>query len=85
MYEIILGKHAKKFLKTSEKIIRSRVIDKIKQLAENPFPTDAKRVLGEVEKIYRIRVGDYRITYILYHENNEILIVDIDKRAKIYS
>jgi len=57
---------------------------KIKELSNNPFPQDIKRVEGEKGKVFRIRVGKHRVTYEVYTEKNEILIVNIGKRPNIY-
>ncbi len=59
-------------------------MQRIKKLAAEPFPSDSKRVLGRDEKVFRVRVGSYRVLYIVYYEKNEILISDIDKRDSVY-
>ena len=57
---------------------------KIKELSENPFSSDAKRIVNREEKVFRVRVGDYRIQFIIYQDKKEILISDIDKRERAY-
>lgn len=54
------------------------------ELKSNPFPSDVKRIVGQKDKIFRVRVGDSRIQYRVFHEKNLIFISDIDKRAKAY-
>ena len=41
-------------------------------------------VVGRKDKSFRVRVGDYRIIYLVYPDKNVILIADIDKRPRIY-
>ena len=84
MLRIELGNPAKRFLKKCDKNLYERLISEIKLLSNNSFPQDVKRVVGRKEKVFRVRVGDYRITYIVVYEQNIILIADIDKRSKIY-
>ena len=84
MLKVELGNSAKKFLKKCDKNLYERLISEIKSLSNNPFPQDVKRVVGRKEKVFRVRVGDYRITYVVVYEQNLILIADIDKRSKIY-
>lgn len=36
--------------------------------AEYPFPSDSKRIIGRDEKILRIRIGDYRVQYVVYYD-----------------
>ncbi|MBW2975015.1 type II toxin-antitoxin system RelE/ParE family toxin [Candidatus Woesearchaeota archaeon] len=84
MFRVFLGSPAKKFLKKCEKIVRARILSKIKRLSVNPYPPDSKRVVGRKEKTFRVRMGDYRILYVVFYDENELLISEIDKRARVY-
>jgi len=75
---------ASRFIKKADKQLAKRLIDKIEELCEDPFPRDIKRVVNQKEKIFRVRVGDYRIQYSVFFENKIILITDIDKRERAY-
>lgn len=84
MFKIELSNSTKRFLKRCDKNLYKRIINRIKKLSSEPFPQDMKRVVGRKEKVFRIRVGDYRILYVVFTDKNIILISDIDKRPKIY-
>jgi len=84
MFELYLSGYAEKFLKKCDKDIYDRIMNKIKELGKDPFPSNVKRVVGRKEKIFRIRVGKYRILYVVFHQDNKVLISDIDKRSKVY-
>ena len=84
MLDIELSNYAKKFLRKYDKNLCIRILDKIKELSNNPFPQDTKRVVGRKEKTFRIRVGGYRITYIVFMSKKIIVIADIDKRGRVY-
>ncbi|HLC53191.1 MAG TPA: type II toxin-antitoxin system RelE/ParE family toxin [Candidatus Nanoarchaeia archaeon] len=84
MFSAEFGSDAKKFLKKADKEIARRIIYKIEKLKIEPFPSDVKRVVGKKERIFRIRVGDYRIQYSVFYDKNTIFISDIDKREKAY-
>lgn len=75
---------AAKFLKKLDFFLARRIIYKIEELSEDPFPTDVKRVLNRKEKIFRVRVGDYRIQYLVLYSKNVIYISDIDRRERAY-
>ena len=83
-FEVKLSNRAYKFLKGINKPVYDRIIQKIEKLSEDPFSTDAKRVIGREEKAFRVRVGGYRILYVVYFDKETILIVNIDKRSKAY-
>ncbi len=57
-FEVKLSNRAYKFLKGINKPVYDRIIKKIEKLSEDPFSTDAKRVIGREEKAFRVRVGD---------------------------
>ncbi len=84
MFSVDFSSHAKKFLKNAEKQVASRVIERIERLASDPFPSDVKRVMNRKEKIFRVRVGDYRIQYVVIYGKNLVFITDIDKRPRAY-
>ena len=84
MFSIYLSSNAERFLKKSPKDLRERIMQKIKNLSEDPFPSDSKRIIGRNEKVFRIRVGDYRVQYVVFYDKKEVLISDIDKRERAY-
>ncbi|MBI4159273.1 type II toxin-antitoxin system RelE/ParE family toxin [Candidatus Woesearchaeota archaeon] len=84
MFDAEYSNQATKFLKKCDKETIKRFIDKIEKLKEDPFPTDIKRVINRKEKIFRIRVGDYRIQYSVIYEKNLIFISEIEKRPRAY-
>ena len=61
-----------------------RLLDRIERLAGDPFPTDVKRVVNRKEKVFRVRVGDYRIQYSVFYDKMMIFVFDIDKRPRAY-
>ena len=84
MFGIEFSSHSKRFLKKSDKKLAARILEKIESLAGDPFPSDVKRVVNRKEKIFRIRVGDYRVQYSVLYEKNLIFISDIEKRPRAY-
>ncbi len=82
--EVHLSSRAKGFLKRTDKELYGRIINKLKKLADDPFPQDSKRVIGQREKVFRVRVGNHRILYVVFQDKNAILVVNIDKRQKAY-
>ena len=84
MFEVKYSNQAEDFLKKAEKIVAKRLMKKIEELTNNPFPQGIKSVEGYKERVFRIRVGDYRILYEVEQNSNLIGIVKIDKRPRIY-
>ncbi len=84
MFEVKYSNQALKFLKKTDKILQQRLLKKFEELQIDPFPGEVKTVVGYKEKIYRVRVGDYRILYEVDHGANILGIIKIDKRPRVY-
>ena len=84
MFEVKYSKQSIKFLKSSDKILQKRLLKKIEELRKTPVLHDSKFIVGYKEKLYRVRVGHYRILYEIDYNNNLIGIVKIEKRSKAY-
>jgi len=67
-------------------VLSGRLKSKLKTLSENPVPSDAK-FIGRIDgdKVFRIRIGDYRALYKFKEKNKTILVAKIDKRPRVYS
>jgi len=75
-------KKALKFLESNKD--SKRLFEKIELLGENPFPKDAKRVAGYKEKIFRLRIGEYRAIYLVDYDSGIVRVLKIDKRGRVY-
>jgi mRNA interferase RelE/StbE len=61
-----------------------QVIKAIDQLAKDPRPQGCKKLKGEDEYMWRIRVGDYRVLYTIEDTVQIIDIRRIGHRKDIY-
>ncbi len=84
MFDIKYSRQAVKFLKSLDKKFVLRILSKIEKLKDEPVGHDSKTVEGYREKLFRVRVGDYRILYEVDYKNDLIGIVKIEKRARAY-
>lgn len=85
MFSAHIEKQALKFLeKLRDKQLRKRLVDKINELEQDPFPRDCRAVEGYDQKVYRVRVGDYRILYHVVFKAQTVYIFIIDKRGTVY-
>ncbi|MBA1340812.1 MAG: hypothetical protein C5S40_01610 [ANME-2 cluster archaeon] len=84
MFDIQYSKQAVKFLKSLDKTLVSRILIKIEKLKHDPISHNSKIVVGYSEKLFRVRVGNYRILYEVDYNGNLIGIVKIDKRSQVY-
>ena len=81
MFNILWDEKAEKDLGKLEPLISKRIIKKVRELSEDPFSKDIKRLKGQEE--FRLRVGNYRIIFEI--SKDTILILKIGHRRNIYN
>ena len=74
---------AKGIEEIGQKRDRQRVVARISSLAENPHPAGCQKLSGLHER-YRIRAGDYRIVYGIFHQERVVQIVRVGHRKDVY-
>ena len=84
MFDISYSRQAIKFLKKLDTTLILRILENIDKLKDTPVMHDSKILEGYNERLFRVRVGDYRILYEIDHKDNIIGIVKINKRSRVY-
>lgn len=64
-YRIVISKRAFKELKLIPSKTNSQIISVINNLSLEPHPPGCKKLKGRQEYFWRIRIGNYRVTYLL--------------------
>jgi mRNA interferase RelE/StbE len=72
---------ALKDLESLEILFRKRIVKKIEQFAESQSFHQVKKLVG-YNKLYRLRIGDYRVIFEL--SEKEIIILKVGHRKSIY-
>ncbi len=84
MYIITFKKSAEKeFEKLPSQVIK-RISTAIDALANNPRPAGSKKLEGQKESLWRIRIGDYRVIYLVEDVIKIVEIRRIGHRKDIY-
>jgi len=81
MYFVELSATSKKFLKRLNKKDSDLILSKIYSLRNNPFRF-LKRLHGE--KLWRLRIADYRAIVDVVVSANKIIVVRIGRRKNVY-
>jgi len=81
MYSIQIEKNAEEFLKKLQKKDAKIILNKIYSIRDNPFRY-LKRLQGE--KLWRLRVADYRVIVDVIISMNKIIVLRIGHRKNIY-
>jgi mRNA interferase RelE/StbE len=82
-FKIFIKPSVEKDLRALHKDVLARVIDKIGGLRKAPFPQQSQKLSG-AERLYRIRVGDYRIVYEVEKQDGRITVHYVRHRRDVY-
>ena len=85
MYFVELSVRAQDFLGKLDIKTKERIEKRLKNLENNPVPTDSKftgRENGEM--VFRYRIGKFRVLYKVKENQKIVLITKIDKRDRVY-
>ena len=83
MYEMIFSRKAAKFISTLPHNYKNKIKEMLIILRENPYAYPYKKIRGKTN-LYRLRMGNYRILYEVNKKQNQIIILNVDKRERIY-
>ena len=85
MYFVELSMKAQEFLDKQEDNTKKRIEKRLKNLENNPVPSDSKFIGRDCnEMVFRYRIGKFRALYKVKEAQRIILITKIDKRDKVY-
>lgn len=84
MYQIIVSNSAEKDMERLPIQTLKKIEVAIDALAEQPRPTGCKKLKGANENLWRIRVGDYRVVYLIADKIEVIDIRRVRHRKDIY-
>ncbi|MBC7228044.1 MAG: type II toxin-antitoxin system RelE/ParE family toxin [Thermoflexales bacterium] len=82
-YRVILVASAAKEFRSLPSVLQRRVSVAIDGLSENPRPRGVRKLAGH-ERLYRIRVGDYRVVYEIDDRERVVRITRIRHRREVY-
>jgi mRNA interferase RelE/StbE len=82
-WQIIILHDPEKVLRKLPRNLLKRIQVKIDDLAKEPRPEGCKKLAG-YDNLYRVRIGDWRISYAIEDDKLIILILEIAPRGGAY-
>ena len=84
LYSLTIKSSAAKELQTvSDKTTLTRLVEKIKSLANQPRPSGAEKLAGR-SNLYRVRQGSYRVIYSVDDQSRVVDVVKVGHRRDVY-
>lgn len=82
-YTVRVSRQATKKIKKLDPTTAKRIAGKISDL-QYGHPSGAKKLKDKNPSEWRVRVGNYRVTYEVDDDNKEIFVKAVDHRKDIY-
>jgi mRNA interferase RelE/StbE len=82
-WQIIILREPEKVLRKLPGNLLKRIRKVIDDLSADPIPTGSKKLVG-YDNLYRVRVGDWRVSYAVEQDRLIVLIVEIAPRGGAY-
>ncbi len=81
-YRIEIERRAHQALGRLPRRDRDRVVAAIEALAEDPRPAGCMPVRAAPRRTYRLRVGDYRVVYLVLDDQQVIIVARVATRSE---
>ena len=82
-WEILLHRRVERVLRRLPQQLLQRIDRHIRSLAQDPRPPGCKKLVG-YDNLYRVRVGDWRISYAIEEDQRVVLVVEVEHRSRAY-
>lgn len=82
-YRLALTESAVKELNRLPSSAVVRIAGRVERLADNPRPSGCKKLKGGANE-WRIRIGDYRVVYIIEDNTKTVDVTRIAHRNEVY-
>jgi len=79
-YQIYMERRAEKALANLPQKDQLRVLVVIDALSENPRPQGCVPVKAAPKGTYRVRVGDYRVVYLVLDGERQVIVAKVARR-----
>lgn len=81
-YRVKVERRAQKQLARIQPEYRERILAATDALTEDPWPHNSRKLSGE--EGYRLRVGNYRILYLVDSDEQMVVVTRVGHRQNIY-
>lgn len=73
----------KQLAKVKDRVLKARLMRAIYDLGDEPRPSGCLKLVGEVDQ-WRVRVGDWRVVYVIEDGRLVVLVVRVSPRGGAY-
>lgn len=82
-YRVVVPKAVQKQLEVLFQPMRGRILEKVATLATDPRPRGSVKLQGQTNE-YRIRIGDFRVRYLVDDTEAVVVLLHCKHRREVY-
>ncbi len=82
-YTVTFAQSARREIERLPANITNRIFPHIESLAQDPRPSGCRKLVG-AERLWRVRVGDYRVIYEISDEERTVDVIMVRHRSEAY-
>jgi mRNA interferase RelE/StbE len=82
-YRIEVKRNARKALLALPQVYRARIGEAVETLANNPRQSGTRKLEGS-DRLYRLRIGDYRVVYEIHDDRLIVVVIKVGHRREVY-
>ena len=79
-YQVEVTKRVRKEIARVPRDVQARIVVAVRALATDPRPAGCTAVKGAESGTYRIRVGDYRVVYVVLDDERVVVLARVARR-----
>jgi mRNA interferase RelE/StbE len=83
-YEVRLRPSAERDLRTLPRDVRHRMLERLAALADDPRPADSQPLHGDLRGLWRLREGDYRVSYVIEEHTRVVRVGRVGPRSTFH-
>ncbi len=84
MFSVTITSRAERELRRLDRPVKNRIVTAILSLGSDPRPSGCLKVKSE-EGVWRVRIGDWRVGYIIDDEKREVVVIRVGHRSEFYN
>jgi mRNA interferase RelE/StbE len=73
----------KQLAKVKDRVLKARLLRAIYELGDDPRPPGCVKLVGEADQ-WRVRVGDWRVVYVIEDGRLVVVVVRVAPRGGVY-
>jgi mRNA interferase RelE/StbE len=82
-WTVLIGRQPEKMLRRLPRDLLQRIRETIGSLEDDPRPPGCKKLAGH-DDLYRVRVGDWRISYAVEDDRLIVVVIEVAPRGAAY-